>query len=91
MGVLIFISVVVLMGMMYLGLHLATEWDPESRLVGICTTVWVGVALYLFVFQWLFSRQHEVYSLAAITLLGTAGYMVGKTVVAATKPEWIEQ
>jgi hypothetical protein len=91
MGVLIVISVAVLMGMLYLGLYLALEWDLESRLVGICTTAWVAVALYLFVFQWLFVREHEAYGLVAITLLSTAGYLVGKTLTVATRREWIEQ
>jgi hypothetical protein len=91
MGVAVFISVAVMLGMMYLGLYLSLDWDRECRTVGICTTVWVAIAIYLFLTQWLFVKNHELYGLVAITLLSTAGYIVGKTLASATRREWIEE
>jgi hypothetical protein len=90
MGVLVFVSVAVMLAMMYLGLYLSLEWDREARIVGMCTTAWVAIAFYLFLSQWVFVPQRETYGLVTITLLSTAGYLVGKTLASVTRREWVE-
>ena len=89
MGVFIVIAVAVMLGMLYLGLYLSLEWEPEARITGICTALWAGVAIYLFLFQWLTLKEPSWHALLAITLPGTAGYIVGRTVTIATRREWI--
>lgn len=91
MGVLLLISCVVMLGMMYLGLYLVTDWDPESKVVGAFTLTWVCASIFLLMTQWLPLQRQEPYALLMITALSTAGFIVGKTVAALMRREfWIE-
>jgi hypothetical protein len=91
MGVAVFISLAILLAMLALAIYMSLDWDPEKRTIGLCTAAWVAIAVYLFLSQWLFMKKHELYSLATITLLGTAGYVVGKTLVAITRRDSSEE
>jgi hypothetical protein len=88
---IIFCCGILLLGMLYIGLNLAFEPDPQDRKVGVCTVAWALMAIYLFVFQWLFVPRHELSSLWALTALGAAGYLVGRTWAWLTRWEWIEE
>jgi hypothetical protein len=87
MVVAIFISVAIMLAMMGVGLYLSLDWDPEARTVGLCTAVWVAIAFYLFLTQWLFVERHEMFGLVTITTLSTAGYIVGKTLSAIARKD----
>lgn len=91
MGPLAIICGLVMLVMLYTGLYYSFEPEREQRIVGVCTTVWAVVALYLYVFQWMLVPRHEVQSLIAITLLSTAGFMVGRTLAWFTRWEWAEE
>jgi uncharacterized membrane protein YhiD involved in acid resistance len=85
MGVFLAVTVGVVLAMLYCGLKLATEWEPEARLTGICTLLWVCIAAYLFFAQWFPSKQHDSYSLVIISLISMSGYIVGRTLAFLTR------
>ncbi len=89
-GLAIFCSVVML-AMLYLGLYHTIDPDPHERMMGICTLLWAVTALYLFVFHWILVPRHEVPRLITITVLSTAGYLVGRTYAWMKRLEWIEE
>lgn len=87
---IIFCCGVLMLGMLYAGLHLAFEPDPQDKKIGVCTALWSLVAIYLFCFEWLFVPRHEVSSLLAIAALSIVGYLVGLTLAWLTRWEWTE-
>lgn len=89
MGLFPFVCGILMLGMLFVGTYLAFEPDPQDKKVGVCSTLWAGIAIYLFATQWLFVPRHELSSLLAITALSTAGYLVGKTYAWLTRWEWL--
>jgi hypothetical protein len=73
--------------MMYVGLYFVTEHNAQSRITGICTLFWVGIASYLLISQFLLSREQTSYSLFTITVLSTVGFIVGKTIAVLWEPD----
>lgn len=87
MNVLLLISATVMVIMMYVGLHFVTEPNADSRIIGVCTLFWVGIAVYLLFTQWLMAKQQLSYGLVTITALSTVGYIVGRTITALLNHE----
>ena len=79
-----------MLGLLFTGIYLVFEPDAEDRKLGTCMAAWSAMALYLFLFQWLFLPKHMLIGLFAITALSSAGYIVGKTVSWLTRWEWTE-
>lgn len=91
MELVIWLCGVFMVAIFFGGVYLALEPDPQDKKVGACMALWALFALYLFFAQWLFVPRHEPVSLYAITILSTAGYIVGKTWAWLTRWEWIEE
>lgn len=86
MGVFTVVSILVIFGMMYLGLVQTLEPKIESRVVGICTLLWISLALFIFVAIWFPSKWHDPYSLAFITFLSVTGYPTGRSLAFLARP-----
>lgn len=91
MGIVFIGSGFVVTGMLFLGLHLLSCEDRDSRITGFCTTLWVALSAYLFFTQWMPAREQHLIQLISIAVLGTMGYPVGRAVAALTRPEPGEQ
>lgn len=87
MNVLVLIAVTIMIVMLYVGLHFVTEPNRESRVIGICTLLWVGIACYLLIGQYMLAKQQASYGIVTIAMLSTVGYIVGRAVVAIFRPE----
>jgi hypothetical protein len=90
MTILFFLSACVMVGMLYVGLSNTLEWDPEKRIIGICTLTWAAIGIYLLMTQWMLATRHLPHILILATVLSTCGFIVGKTLTALLRRDWRE-
>jgi len=75
---------------LYFGLYFLFEGESEQTIWGVSILVWLGLGNFLFYATWLPDSRHDPYSFWATLALSVSGYMVGRLIGTATRPDWAE-